>query len=341
MTLNAPDFGPIATVLEEVAGNGNGHADTGETLMLHFTGKNTGHSLAPNTVFSVFCSAPEIVFDQNHFNVGNLAVDETFTVDFTMSIADARTATAFELILATYSGTYVDYDSYFVNVNSEIEDFEAGDFSQFDWQFDGEGGWEIVSNGVFEGSYCAHTTPMGHSCEAVMSLDYDFACDNEISFYVRTSTEAGYDFLNFYVDDERMGRWAGETGWTLVSYMIPQGSHTLTWDYIKDGGATGGQDCVWVDFIVLPPMEVVLDVNENGPSTSSGTFTLYPNPSNGDFTLELRQPSQVSVFNLMGQKVLHLNEVNGLQQLHLDSAGVYFVRMSNANGVEVKKVVME
>jgi hypothetical protein len=88
-------------------------------------------------------------------------------------------------------------------------------------------------------------------------------------------------------------------------------------------------------------MEVVLDVNENGPSTSSGTFTLYPNPSNGDFTLELRQPSQVSVFNLMGQKVLHLNEVNGLQQLHLDSAGVYFVRMSNANGVEVKKVVME
>jgi hypothetical protein len=33
--------------------------------------------------------------------------------------------------------------------------------------------------------------------------------------------------------------------------------------------------------------------------------------------------------------------VNGLQQLHLDAAGVYFVRMSNANGVEVKKVVME
>ena len=339
--INAPDYGPIATVLEEVDGNGNGHADTGETITLHFTGKNTGHSLSPNTGFGVFCSAPEIYFDQNIFNVGDLAAGEPFTVDFTMSIVGARNAQAFELILATFSGNYVVYDSYLVNVNSEMEDFETGDFSKFDWQFEGEGGWEIVHSGTFEGQYCAHTTPMGHSCEAVMSLDYDFACDNEISFYVRTSTETGYDFLNFYVDDERMGRWAGETGWTLVSYMIPQGSHTLTWSYIKDGGATGGQDCVWVDFIVLPPMEVVLDVNENGPSTSSGTFTLYPNPSNGDFTLELRHPSQVSVFNLMGQNVLHLNEVNGLQQLHLDAAGVYFVRMSNANGVEVKKVVME
>ena len=103
----------------------------------------------------------------------------------------------------------------------------------------------------------------------------------------------------------------------------------------------GGQDCVWVDYIVLPPMEVVLDVEEDGPSTGSGTFTLYPNPSHGDFTVELRQTSQISVFNDMGQQVLSLNEVSGLQQLHLDMAGVYFVRISNANGVEVKKVVVE
>ena len=341
MTLNAPDFGAIVTVLEEVSGNGNGHADSGETLTLHFTGKNTGHSLAPNSVFGVFCSAPEIIFDQNHFSVGNLAVDDTFTVDFTMSITEARSATAIELILATYSGNYVVYDSYFVNVDSEMEDFETGDFNKFDWQFEGEGGWEIVSHGVYEGTYCAHTTEMGHNSQAVMSLDYDFACDNEISFYVKTSTETGYDFLNFYVDDERMGRWAGETGWTLVSYMIPQGSHHLTWSYVKDGGATGGQDCVWVDNIVLPPMEVVLDINEDGPSTGSGALSIYPNPTNGNFNIALRQTSQVSVFNAMGQQIISLNEVNGLQQLHLNDSGVYFVRISNGNGVEVKKVVVE
>ena len=335
--VNVPDFGPVATALEEVEGNGNGHADFGETITLHFTGKNTGHSLSPDTQFAVFCSAPEIMFDENFFNVGDLAPDDTFTVDFTFSIAGARTGTAFELILATYSGNYSVNDSYFLNVDSEIEDFETGDFSMFDWQFSGQGGWEIVSNSTAEGTYCAHTTPMGHASQAVMSLDYDFVCDNEISFYVRTSTEAGYDFLVFYVDDDRYGRWAGETGWTLASYIIPEGSHRLTWSYEKDGGAVGGQDCVWVDYIVLPPTEVVLDVNEIAENETN----IYPNPTHGDFTIELRQSSQVSVFNLMGQNVLNLSDVNGLQHLHLAATGVYFVRISNANGVEVKKVVVE
>lgn len=338
ITVNAPDFGPITAVLTEVQGNGNGYADSGETIRLRFKGKNTGHSLAPNSVFGVFCSAPEIVFDQNYFSVGDLAANETFIVDFTLSIAEVESATAFELILATYSGNYIVTDSYFLNVNSEIEDFETGDFSKFDWQFEGEGSWEIVSNGSYEDQFCAHTTPMDHLCQAVMSLDYDFTCDNEISFFVKTSTETGYDFLNFYVDDERMGRWAGETEWTSVSYMIPQGNHTLTWSYVKDGGATGGQDCVWVDDIVLPPMEVVLDVDDTDAVSET---EIYPNPTNGDFTVELRQTSQISVFNAMGQQILSLNEVNGLQQLHLNDSGVYFIRISNGNGVEVKKVIIE
>jgi len=337
LTINAPNYGPITTVLEEIEGDGNGHADYGETITLHFTGKNTGHSLSPDTHFGVFCSAPEIIFDQNYFAVGDLAPDDTFTVDFTFSIATSRTAKAFEIILATYSGNYLVTDSYLVNVNSDVEDFETGDFSKFDWQFSGQGGWEIVSNGSYEGTYCAHTIQMGHSKQAIMSLDYDFVSDNEISFYVRTSTETGYDFLVFYVDDDRYGRWAGETGWMYVSYIIPQGTHRLTWSYEKDGGAVGGQDCVWLDYIVLPPTNVVLDVNEIAKCETN----IYPNPTHGDFTIELRQTSQISVFNLMGQNVLNLNEVSGLQQLHLDAAGVYFVRISNANGVEVKKVVVE
>ena len=92
---------------------------------------------------------------------------------------------------------------------------------------------------------------------------------------------------------------------------------------------------------MLPPMEVVLDLNKDIPSTGLDAFTIYPNPSNGDFTIELRQTSQVNVFNAMGQLIFGLNETNGLQHLHLNEAGVYFVRISNGYGVEVKKVVVE
>ena len=123
----------------------------GETITLHFTGKNTGHSLSPGTTFGVYCSAPEIVFDQNTFPVGDLNPDDTFTVDFILSIQGTRTAKAYEFILATYSGNYVIMDSYYLNVDSDMEDFETGDFNKYDWQFDGNGGWEIVSHGVYEG----------------------------------------------------------------------------------------------------------------------------------------------------------------------------------------------
>ena len=119
--------------------------------------------------------------------------------------------------------------------------------------------------------------------------------------------------------------------------MIPQGSHRLTWSYIKDGGAVGGQDCVWVDYIVLPPTAIYDNLDEAVDSKS----VLYPNPTHGDFTLALSRTSQVSVFNLMGQNILNLNDANGLQHLHLNVAGVYFVRISNANCIEVKKVVVE
>ena len=337
LIVNAPDFGPIATQLEEVTGNGNGHADSGETVQLHFTGKNTGHSLAPNSVFSVYCSAPEITFDQNVFSVGDLAVGDTFTVDFTLHIAGTRTATAYELILTTTSGNYLVMDSYYVNVDSEMEDFETGDFSKYDWQFEGNGSWEIVSHNAYDGQYCAHTTPMGHLSQAVMNLDYEFTCDNEISFALKTSTETGYDFLVFYVDGERYGRWAGSTPWTTVRFMVPQGVHRLTWSYEKDGGAVGGQDCVWVDNIVLPPMAIVLDV----AATEGHGAALYPNPCHGDFSLALGQPSQVSVFNLTGQCVLQLPETSGVQHLHLDAPGVYLVRIRQENGIVVKKLVVE
>ena len=341
ITVNAPDFGPVATVMEEVDGNGNGLADYGETLSLHFTGKNTGNSLAPDTHFAVFCSAPEIVYDQHVFSVGDLFPGDDFSVDFTCSITGVRTATAFELILATYSGNYVVYDSYFVNVDCEAEDFETGDFSKFDWQFSGQGGWEIVGNGAFEGGYCAHTLPMDHSSQAVMSLDYEFVCDNEVSFYVKTSTEAGYDFLVFYVDDDRMARWSGETDWTKVSYTLPQGEHRLSWSYEKDGGAVGGQDCAWVDFIVLPPMEVVLDVDENGPSTPStgsgtaGTFAVYPNPTEGILFVETRLIASLPaetyrITNLMGQTLLAGLITAQNQQIDVSSLpkGMYFITVA-------------
>ena len=68
---------------------------------------------------------------------------------------------------------------------------------------------------------------------------------------------------------------------------------------------------------------------------------IYPNPTSGSFTIALDEESNLSIFNMLGQNVMSLNKVSGVQQLHLDEAGIYFVQISNKNGNEVKKLVVE
>ena len=336
--VHAPYFAVTNIELEEVDGNGNGIADYGETMALHFTIQNTGSSLAPETYFGVYCSAPEISFEENIFTIGELNPSETAQVDFTFSIApDMTMPTAFELILATYSGRYVVYDNYYVNVGCEIEDFETGDFSNYDWQFEGTHDWTISRNGAYEGSFCAKSPQISDNQSASIWLDYDVACQNEFSFYYKVSSENAYDWLSFYVDGELLDRWSGEQDWTRATFILPEGQHQLKWEYSKDAGASSGQDRAWVDFIVFPPDVVVLGVG----SETSDDAILYPNPSNGDFTIVLNETSEINIFNALGQNCMTLSKAEGKQNIHLDKKGLYFIQISNASGVTTKKMLVE
>ena len=66
-------------------------------------------------------------------------------------------------------------------------------------------------------------------------------------FYWKVSSEANYDFLEFYIDGARQERIAGLTDWQQKTYDIPSGSHTLRWRYTKDESVNYGSDCGWVD----------------------------------------------------------------------------------------------
>ena len=68
------------------------------------------------------------------------------------------------------------------------------------------------------------------------------------SFYWKVSSEAGYDFLEFYIDGVLQDRISGTEGWHQMTYTITeQGSHTLEWRYVKDYSESIGDDSGWVD----------------------------------------------------------------------------------------------
>jgi len=84
--------------------------------------------------------------------------------------------------------------------------------------------------------------------------------DDSISFNFKVSSEAGYDDLRFYVDDEEVQRWSGEYGWANYTYGLSNGLHMIEWRYKKDLNTSSGQDAAWVDDIVFPAYSFIPDL---------------------------------------------------------------------------------
>jgi hypothetical protein len=71
-----------------------------------------------------------------------------------------------------------------------------------------------------------------------------------VSFYWKVSSEADYDLLELFVDDQlQPGSLSGEVDWQRKAIYIKSGSHTIKWVYSKDESLSVGSDCAWVDAV--------------------------------------------------------------------------------------------
>jgi hypothetical protein len=76
-----------------------------------------------------------------------------------------------------------------------------------------------------------------------------------VTFRYKTSSE-NTDKLKFYIDGVLQSQWGGLTAWTLGTFPLTSGLHTLRWSYEKDGSINSNADRVYLDDIsltILPP----------------------------------------------------------------------------------------
>jgi hypothetical protein len=85
--------------------------------------------------------------------------------------------------------------------------------------------------------------------------------DGELSFWMKTDTEEGKDFLIFSIDGEEKFRDSGENEWSEVKIPLTAGVHELRWVYQKDASGHAGSDRVWID-------DVEISYGENGEGLS-------------------------------------------------------------------------
>lgn len=131
------------------------------------------------------------------------------------------------------------------------EGFESGDFTAYPWTLSGDLGWVTDSTVTYEGRYCAKTGLIDHLQTSSMSLSLQVPVSGVIGFRRKISTESGYDYLRFYIDDVQKAQWSGSSNWSYVQFPVTAGNHTLRWSYSKDQGVDSGSDCAWIDNILF------------------------------------------------------------------------------------------
>lgn len=334
-TVNAPDF---QTINVEVEDGGDGMLQPGESATLHFRVKNVGHSDVENVNFSIYNMHPGIENGEGDFHFDGIAAGEEFVADYDVTLSpDIEEGVNYELITCAYFGQYYFYGNYGIAVGHHVEGFETGDFSSCEWQNDEDNPWTVVAEQAAEGLYCAKSAAIGNNQRSALAIEVDVFNNDQIVFYKKVSSEQGYDKLIFYIDDEMMGEWSGNIGWSRTAYDIGYGHHVLRWMYSKDGATVSGQDCAWLDNITLPPTTTITSVS----SSVEDDIEIYPNPNNGKFTLNLLENQNVvRIFNSLGQVVYENVNATATENIDISdmSAGIYLI---NINGKTQKLIIQK
>ncbi|MCK5051915.1 MAG: carboxypeptidase regulatory-like domain-containing protein [Candidatus Cloacimonetes bacterium] len=263
-------------------------------------------------------------------------------------------ATALEEIAVNEQSTVFDFELY----ESETEDFETGDFSSFSWEFAGDTDWIIDNANPYEGIYSAKSGDINDNQESGLLINLETTFDGNISFYRKTSSEAGYDYLKFYIDGMFVERWSGNSDWGYSSYFVEAGNHVFKWEYDKDGDVSSGSDCAWLDYISFPPTGIAHASNEN-VLLKVKLISNYPNPFNPSTTIAFETNTQnienteIIIYNLKGQKVKVFNSFSniglGTSEVVWDgtdennkqvSSGVYFYKLKSGNYMNTKKMLL-
>jgi hypothetical protein len=126
-------------------------------------------------------------------------------------------------------------------------------------------GWSVASDSAHEGALSLKSGTIGHSQGAAIQVTRALRA-GAVSFAGRASSESGYDYLSFHIDGVRQERWSGAQSWTVVSYPIRAGVHTLKWEYAKDHIVSSGSDAAWTDLVTLPVGSAANDFNGDGKS---------------------------------------------------------------------------
>jgi subtilisin family serine protease len=136
------------------------------------------------------------------------------------------------------------------------DDFELGTFNpELNYNLSPAGSaapWTVQSAIRAGGQYAARSGSIGGNQKSILALTEPMVAGVVGSFAYRVSTEQFFDFLEFRVNGQLQQRWSGASDWTTYHFVVPQGTNTLEWIYVKDATGNEGEDAVYIDNLNVP-----------------------------------------------------------------------------------------
>ncbi|MBN2776451.1 MAG: T9SS type A sorting domain-containing protein [Bacteroidales bacterium] len=356
---NAPKMNLSFVQIDDTdSGNGNFTIDAGETVNLVVQVLNNGHAVSQAGDIVISTTNEFATIGTSSLNFDAQDVNSPIEIEFTVTIDEAvPTGTSICFDFALTAGMYPASLNTCLPAGLQIEDWESGTLTSFDWENSTTYPWTIVTNEVYEGTNALKSgTPTGGG-ESTLIINLDVLNTDELEFYKKVSCEGlwfgtMYDYLSFSIDGAEQDKWCDEIDWSYESYSISAGERELKWSYVKDASFDEGSDCAWVDNIKLPAHQASVTIINQPAIVLENSVEVYPNPASDivyiNVNLEETTTGNVKIMNINGQVVYeYSNEFKmykGENSIIINTSefanGLYIVQVNTAENFYNKNLII-
>ncbi|MHC1571838.1 MAG: VWA domain-containing protein [Methanosarcinales archaeon] len=126
------------------------------------------------------------------------------------------------------------------------DDYERGSLGS-NYSTGGDQSWTTTTDDYHSGKKSAQSGNISDGETTWLDRTVTLNQSGSVEFWYRISSERYHDFFNFYIDGVEELHVAGNTSWMRFNESLDAGTHTIKWEYVKDGSGSEYDDCVYID----------------------------------------------------------------------------------------------
>lgn len=309
-----------------------------DSKTIKFILRNNGSIATEEGSVSIESRSANIAFPtENTQNVIALNANQSSAQSFECIVSDEEDVT----FAITYTaGDYALTKVISLETQAKVETFETASIPE-NWANDTEAAWIIDNSVAYEGQYALRSGDINDNDTTTLEITAEALGNDTISFYVKVSSEANFDFFKFYLDGVVKSSMSGySSDWTQKQYVVTAGTHSLKFEYSKDYSNSTGQDAVWIDNLSLPLKGSVTGLND----VEVSNLSISPNPADKQIQISnLPEKGTLFVFDMNG-KVMKQKDLNGSDTMLLNTediaVGTYTLCIKSRNNIMTKKFII-